>query len=329
MKHNQMERALLIRYFSGGVTPLEKSRVENWLSDDVNLEYFYEVLEEWERGSAQFIPDQTAALDRFTQRINQHPSEGKKKSSHDNNNRGFIHRWGLWLAVASILMLLMIGVGLKDSLMYETYQTGYGMTQKVQLADGSEVVLNANSSLRVSRWMNWTATREAWVTGEAYFSVKRTPTPKKFIVYTAQLSVEVLGTKFNIKDRDNTARVVLREGKVKVASRKEQKEVAVLAEEGDYAEMTDSSEVFVTKKVDPELYTTWKEKQLKFVDAPLPKVLSEIGSYYGNHIICRDSATMQKQFTGTLPNDDLTIILKTLGNIYRTEFLPQKAKSLK
>lgn len=327
MNKNQMDRAFLIRYFSGGVTPLERSRMEKWLSDEDNLEYFYEVLEEWERGNAQFLPDQSMALKRLNQQVNQESSKLEISRPNKTKGRGFTRKWGLWLAVASVFMLLVLGFLTRDYIQYKTYKTGFGMTRNIHLADGSEVVLNANSSLRVSRWMNWTASREAWVTGEAYFSVQKKNDHTKFNVYTSQLTVEVLGTKFNISDRNETARVVLQEGKVKVASRKKEKEVAVLEEEGDFAEVNETSEVMVTRNVDTALYMTWKEKQLKFVDAPLPEVLSEIGAYYGNRIVCSDSGILRKQFTGTLPNDDMAIILKALSNIYRAEFTPASGQN--
>src|SRR5690625_3679105 len=120
----------------------------------------------------------------------------------------------VWKSVAGVLLIGLLVFFLKETLIYKTYHADYGDTRTVHLADGSVVNLNANSTLRVSRWMKWRSVREVWVTGEAYFSVKSTSDQRYFLVHTPQLNVEVLGTKFNIKDRYKSAKVVLQEGKV-------------------------------------------------------------------------------------------------------------------
>ncbi len=125
-----------------------------------------------------------------------------------------------WAAVVSLIMLLAGAgwVGGKEHLLYRTYRTGAGETKNLLLADHSRVTLNANTSLKVSR--NWFSgdRREVWLTGEAFFNIQKTPDRQRFTVHTATLTVEVLGTKFNVTDRRRKTRVVLQEGKVKVTS---------------------------------------------------------------------------------------------------------------
>src|SRR5690625_7427562 len=51
---NHQKKKLLFRYFSGHTTPLEDSVIESWMSDPEFREYFFEILEDWERAHPQF-----------------------------------------------------------------------------------------------------------------------------------------------------------------------------------------------------------------------------------------------------------------------------------
>ncbi len=106
-----------------------------------------------------------------------------------------------------------------------TYTTQLGETQHIVLPDSSTVILNANSTLSLSS--NWQHDREVWLTGEAYFSVQKQQEEIlqdgnlqtwhiKFTVHTADVEVEVLGTRFNVNERSGTTKVVLNSGRVQL-----------------------------------------------------------------------------------------------------------------
>lgn len=316
---DHQKKKLLYRYFSGRATPLEESRIEAWLFKADHQEYFFEALESWERSQPQFVPDQDKALLRLQGNARQTDPRNTRDKKRGDPNITF--HW-FWKIVAGLAIVLITGFLLKDPLLYKTYHVDYGMTQIVHLPDGTEIHLNANSTLRASRWMKWLPTREVWVTGEAYFSVKQTPDRRIFMVHTPQLDVEVLGTKFNIRDRNESAKVVLQEGKVKVMCTSENKGFALLEEAGDIAEVSRGRNM-TTRQEDPTLHTVWKEKKLKFEETALSEVLKSIREYYGIGIIAPDTTLLQRKFTGTLPNDNLEIVLRSLNNIYSSEFIPQ------
>src|SRR5690606_15777064 len=94
--------------------------------------------------------------------------------------------------------------------------TGYGETRKINLPDGSLVVLNANSELKYESNWQQAPMREVWLQGEAFFEVVKTTEEKQFIVHTGSLDVEVLGTQFNVHNRHQKVQVVLSSGKVKL-----------------------------------------------------------------------------------------------------------------
>jgi len=88
--------------------------------------------------------------------------------------------------------------------------------QEVTLPDGTRILLSQNSRLIYDKDFN-KARREIYLTGEAFFNVKRDVT-KPFVVHTGELDTEVLGTSFRIRQNatSKTTEVVVRTGKVSV-----------------------------------------------------------------------------------------------------------------
>ncbi|WGD34165.1 FecR family protein [Olleya sp. YS] len=84
----------------------------------------------------------------------------------------------------------------------------------IELPDQSEVVLNALSTIEYNK-KDWDNNRTLKLDGEAYFKVAK---GKTFDVITTQGKVTVVGTQFNVKQRDNYFEVQCYEGVVKVKS---------------------------------------------------------------------------------------------------------------
>lgn len=316
--NTKINKELLFRYFSGLSTPLENSGIERWLERDGNEEVFFLYLEEWERTNAQYLPDKDAFFLKFRGELDR-----KVKRNHNPGNWyvTLINVQRKWWGIAAAFLIIICGAVLaKDWILYKNYSTQFGETMTIILDDESQVVLNANTSLKVPRWIGYSEDREVWMTGEAFFKVSKKRNHKKFRVHTDNLSVEVLGTRFNVTDRHQTTKVVLQEGKVKVVSNSDEGSIAMLEKAGDYAEVQNKIPEIITRRVDESLYTTWQEKRLKFNETPLPQVLQTIEDYYGVRVGSNDTILYNRKFSGTLPNNDLDIILQALSNIYGAEF---------
>src|SRR5690606_16628213 len=99
---------------------------------------------------------------------------------------------------------------------YYAMETPKGGTYHMELPDGTQVWLNADS--RIYYPLTFTGTkRVVKLIGEAYFEVAHDPN-KIFIVETKDEKVKVLGTKFNVKayPEDAYSCTTLKEGKVEV-----------------------------------------------------------------------------------------------------------------
>ncbi len=111
-------------------------------------------------------------------------------------------RW-YWIA-ASVGVFLMLVISLTIRVSQPaiiTHKTSYGETQLIKLPDSSSVLLNANSS--ISYQEDWLESSERNVTlmGEAFFNVHHTKDHRRFFVHANAVTVEVLGTSFNVLNR--------------------------------------------------------------------------------------------------------------------------------
>jgi transmembrane sensor len=316
-------REILFEHFFGRDTSLQREAIEEWKRKPENEEFFFACLEEWENRYPQHQPDAETALERYKNfMLKTHFRAREPKTTEaGQGNYNFSRKYVQWYrpAAAAVLCFLIAGLWKSEHFRYKSYSTQFGETKTILLADQSQVVLNAQSTLKVPRDMFASLAREVWLTGEGYFSIAKHATHRQFLVHTDHLDIEVLGTKFNVTDRRERARIILAEGKVKVTSvitNASEKKETVVMKPGESLEITSASRVPLKKTVKPELYTAWRENKLIFEQTPLTEVLQTIEDYYGIEFILEDSSLSGEQFTGILPNNDLEVILKSLSRTY-------------
>lgn len=222
------------------------------------------------------------------------------------------------VAAVTILLTLSISLYLLNYDYPRTIATGYGQIKEITLPDGSAVVLNANSMLEYAK--NWEAghDREIWLRGEAFFEVAKLADKQdtsfiKFIVHVGGLDVEVVGTQFNVNNRNGAVKVVLNEGKVRVKA-KDGKEVNMVP--GEMLSYLEKSKAILKEYVDPEKHISWRNYHLIFEGEPLHKIANILETNYGVQVIFADPQLSEKKITGILPSDSLEVILEALETIY-------------
>jgi len=119
------------------------------------------------------------------------------------------------VGVAAACLALILGayhfLSPTPSAVWSLNKTAFGEMKELNLPDGSTVILNSNSTLKYdSNWLN-TATREVWLEGEAFFEINKQPLKgaAQFIVHSNDTKVAVLGTVFNVYNRNENIAVVL------------------------------------------------------------------------------------------------------------------------
>ena len=220
-------------------------------------------------------------------------------------------KWIAWSAAAAVL-LAIAGYGTwrylqPDECCESVYKTAYSEIRTETLPDGSDITLNANTEIRfTSDWKAGTD-REVWISGEAFFHVKSTPTQDKFIVHSGNFDVIVTGTQFNVVNRDARNNVLLKSGKVTVRGPGGEE---VFMNPGDFLEYAANG---LQKKIVSESpVIAWKERKLIFEKTPMKEVAASITEVYGIKVMLPDDSVAAIPVSGIFPNDNLDILLKSL-----------------
>lgn len=178
-----------------------------------------------------------------------------------------------------------------------TTSTLVAESKTLNLPDGSEVILNANSTISYSE--EWD--REVSLDGEAFFEVVE---GGKFLVKTSIGSVEVLGTSFNVFVRDSTFEVACKTGKVKVDI--PTKSVSELITPGQTIRL--ASDTVKKTTVDKDLVGRWQAGVFYFSDQKLSDVLKEVERQFGVAVALPDS--IDYIFNGYFTNKDIDSALE-------------------
>ena len=184
-----------------------------------------------------------------------------------------------------------------DPLAFNTIKTPRGGHYKLILPDGSKVWLNAESSLRFPVSFSGTTGRVE-LKGEGYFEVSKSR--KKFEVATGNISVEVLGTHFNINAYDNAEQhtVSLLEGRVNVRQGKLNR----ILKPGEQALLTEvGHEINVRTDIDTEAVTAWKNGVFQFNNTELKDIMHELERWYDVDV--NENNIPRKKFNGTISRD--------------------------
>lgn len=170
-------------------------------------------------------------------------------------------------------------------LVYNTMSTPKGRQYRLVLSDGTQVWLNAASSLYYPVYFTG-GVRKVEVSGEAYFEVaERRDMQGKKIPFTVKINhasgnaaeVEVLGTHFNINayDDEPDTKVTLLEGAVKVSSATLP---PVLMQPGQQAKISDK--IAIDKNVDLQMVMAWKNGAFNFKNADVKAVMRQAERWY-------------------------------------------------
>jgi hypothetical protein len=184
-------------------------------------------------------------------------------------------------------------VGKMREIAYNTIQTPRGKDFKITLCDGTEVLLNSESSLRYPVRFEG-GQRVVELKGEAYFKVAK-DLQKPFIVKTEYIQTKVLGTGFNVKAYSlNNLHVTLIEGSIAV--RRSDNEIPVILNPGEDIYLTDEPGSMKIQAVDVRKYIAWTDGFFFFEDTSLEDIMRELGRWYNVNVEFSNHRVMAYHF---------------------------------
>lgn len=179
-----------------------------------------------------------------------------------------------------------------------------GKKSVVTLSDGTKVYINSNSELRFPKRFSDTL-RTAYIKGEVFFEVEKEHRP--FIVSSEGMSINVLGTSFNVRQMsDGKMSVALVTGKVRVQDdlgnqvNLNPNEMLVRKENGS----------LTISEFDPLEVFGWKNKQLVFNKDDFNTLKTKLENWYGVEITVVGKINPRWKYSGKYEDQMLEDVLK-------------------
>jgi len=196
----------------------------------------------------------------------------------------------------------------------------YGKKSMIMLSDGTKVWLNAGSQLIYPSVFS-EKTRQVMLVGEAFFDVAKN-TEKPFVVRTTEVSIHVLGTRFDISayPEDKLIQTVLVEGKVNLMYSGKgilNREYSVEMRPNQMVVVNKSTGESRSQTVDISKFVSWKDGMLEFEKVDLVRALKQVERYYNIRIQLTDPLIGSFKLSGKLdlkeePEEVLNVIKLTV-----------------
>lgn len=207
-----------------------------------------------------------------------------------------------FLRVAAAIAVLLTGSYFYLNTLDKTFETQLAEQSEVLLPDNSEVFLNAVSKVSFSE-QKWSEQRNVTLEGEAFFKVAK---GKKFTVSTSAGEVSVLGTQFNVENREGFFEVTCYEGLVGVSYNGTDRK---LPAGSSFVVVNGEIKLFEEPK---NGQPSWMMDESSFKSIPLKYVLGELERQFSITVETKDINTAQL-FTGTFSNTNLKLALKSIS----------------
>lgn len=205
---------------------------------------------------------------------------------------------------------------LQQSEAYYTIETPRGGQYKILLSDGTEVWLNAASSLSYPGVFNGPA-REVTVTGEVFFQVAKNKA-KPFIVKAGNIKNIVTGTSFNVSayPDESEIKTTLVTGGLQVSGNSGN----VMLKPGQQAVI--SPKTIAVQNVDVSEYISWTNDEFSFENKNIESIMKSISRWYDVDIYYQGNRYDNRKFGGTYTRTKgLSALLKHLEKLSGIHFI--------
>jgi transmembrane sensor len=340
---------ILLKCLTGHANEQEYKEAYDWIHlNDENGKYFNNLFSAWFAGKLVQKHDK-----KLEQKLWKKISFEKQKS----HRLGMIFKNRI-LKIASVLAITYTLGILSHSILTKrptglaqyTVTTPKGTKTEINLIDGTHVWINAGSKIEYPA--NYSANnRDLYLSGEAYFEVAKNK-PGIFRVHAGGIVVTALGTTFNVKayPEEKVVETTLLEGLVsieKTGDKVDQQafllkpaqhavyyktldQIALgdsssvikdrIAKEGQNAHIGKVGQIVLSPRVEPEVYTSWKDKRWVFHNELFGEFLLKIERIYDIHIVVENPELSDYKLTGSIEEENIELVLKALQLIVPIDY---------
>jgi transmembrane sensor len=245
------------------------------------------------------------------------------EARHAARRPGPTRRWlvGGGVAIAAGFAAVAVLPSILGPPTVQTYSTAKGQHQRITLADGSMVDLNAETRLIVRF-----ARRERHVElgdGQAIFDIAHDET-RPFTIEASGRAVRVLGTQFDVRNRNGDVTVSVARGCVQVRPVASSKTGRAFVLRPGQRLAIGRTGVAELSAVDPQEALGWRSGRLVYRGEPLAEVVADLNREFVEQIEVTDPALARTPVTGVIVLDDQASVAKRLSLMLPIRSVPSE-----
>lgn len=299
MTMQTIDETQLVAYLKGELSPEQIEAVERWYDASAEnqrlLGQVYHIL---------YINDRINTAAEFDPESSLRELKARMRSK---SRKGTLLRIARRATAVAAVFALVLGAAFFTQRLDEQLssplqvRTQLGERSQVILPDGSKVWLNSCSSVRYSSSL-FSRKRRVEMSGEAYFIVEKDP-HAPFIVSSDGLDIEVLGTRFNVRNDSELHRIttVLLEGGIEARGGNSS---ARLQPSQQIVFDTDTREMLVSECSSVERSISWIDGKFGFNRNTFSEIVAELERYYNVNIRFVDARLRDERFSGDFRVED-------------------------
>ena len=214
-------------------------------------------------------------------------------------------------AAIALLITLFVYPGRYSGNNFISVTTGGDEIKTVSLPDGSTIWLNGGSSVHYNR--KFSKNRHVFLTGEACFDVKHDER-HPFYVETSDITVKVLGTRFNMSAilTDDFVETTVEEGTVYLSSLDDSrtKKLGYTLTSQMQSVFNKDDREYEVKNVNAAVFTSWRYGRREFNNEEIGNILDKISEWYDLEIDMPENIKDKYRFTITIRDENPETVFK-------------------
>lgn len=326
-----MDEQLLLRYLYQECTEEELIEVDRWASSDIaKAKWLFEMERVWMLKDELKFSDEKEIGDAYNRFLSSIEKRVVVQQPPVISNRKFNIKF--WLrSVAAVLILGLLSFNIYQiikvdpaSAVDNVIEVPRGQRVSLSLSDGTKVWLNSDSRFSYpSKFSN--KSRTVKLQGEGYFEVAHDD-KVPFVIDGNQLSVKVLGTKFNMKSYpDEATAVILQEGKVEVYTPDNENRMTLHPNE--QIRYSKATGMLFSKNRDLSAGEDWRYGNLTFTENSLKEIMNTLERKFDVQITITDPFLSEEIFTCHTKNETtLEQVLDLLKDTRRLDYKVEEKK---
>ena len=353
MKQTDNKKILIARFLENKCTPEEKHELYKMLLSEENEKPFKEVIYSQldEISTDNYInhyADFERIYDKIITQVIQRETKGLEIQKHQKRIKvkKLVFKGMSIAAVLCIAFFLGTISGNHDNnpiadqsrtITYSEIKTPLGARSEITLNDGTEVMLNAGSSIKYGSGYN-SLNRDLILEGEAYFKVAKNK-DLPLIVSAGNIKIKATGTEFNVKaySDEGIIETTLVKGEVEISQKGniDEKRIIVLEpnQKAIFANETDQNILEKIKEIEPlavkpakiitdkllvspktnvEQATAWTKNKLIIHSENLESLCAKLQRKYDVTFVFKDEEIKKERFSGILLDETFQQVMDVI-----------------